>query len=102
MNRARPGSNASRRGAAGRGDPVRTLRNVPPPSARRGVNTQKTDKARQDRTRARRSGMARRVWVVVRTLILAVPGYGRSGRGRLRGLALRSRATGSWRCARWT
>lgn len=70
MNRARPGSNASRRGSAGRGDPVRTLRNVPPPSARRGVNTQKTDKARQDRTRARRSGLARRVWVVVRTLIL--------------------------------
>jgi hypothetical protein len=82
MNRARPGSNASRRGAAGRGDPGRTLRNVPPPSARRGVNTQKTDKARQERTRARRSGIARRIWVVVRTLILGcliIGGLGAAG-----------------------
>jgi cell division protein FtsQ len=74
MNRARPGSNASKRGARethGRGDSGRVLRNVPPPPARRGVNSQKTDKARSERTRIRRSGLFRRTWAVMRTLILA-------------------------------
>lgn len=82
MNRARPGSNASRRGAANRVESGRLLRNVPPPSARRGVNTQKTDKARQDRTRARRTGIALRVWIALRTLIMAcliVGGLGAAG-----------------------
>jgi cell division protein FtsQ len=71
MNRARPGSNASKRGATGRGDSGRVLRNVPPPTARRGVNSQKTDKARNERTRVRRSGLFRRTWAIVRNLILA-------------------------------
>ncbi|MDB5102820.1 MAG: Polypeptide-transport-associated domain protein FtsQ-type [Fibrobacteres bacterium] len=72
MNRPRPGSNGPRRSPGPRSNKARTaLRNVPPPTARRGVNSQKTDKAKQDRTRARRTGIFRRAWVIARTLILA-------------------------------
>ncbi len=69
MNRARPGSNSPKRGA-GRNEAGRILRNVPPPSTRRGINSQKSDKERQARTRIRRTGIFRRAWVMVRALIL--------------------------------
>jgi cell division protein FtsQ len=46
------------------------LRNVPPPT-RRGVNSQKSDKARNERARARRSGLLRRGWNVLKTLVVA-------------------------------
>ena len=67
MTRARPGSPGPRKT---RGNQGRTLRNVPPPPPRRGVNSQKSDKVRGERTRARRSGIFRRAFAAIRALIL--------------------------------
>jgi cell division protein FtsQ len=69
--RARPGSNNGPKRGPARGESGRALRNVPPQPTRRGLNSQKSDQARQERTRARRSGALRRIWVAMRTLILA-------------------------------
>jgi hypothetical protein len=69
MTRARPGTPAPR----GRGKKERNvLRNVPPVSARRGVNGQKTDKDQRERARARRTGTLRRIWNVFRTVMAAL------------------------------
>ena len=76
MKRARPGSAGPQRRSRS------ALRNVPPPTARRGVNTQKTDKVRRERTRARRTGIFRNVFTVIRTLVLAsvvIGGLGAAG-----------------------
>ncbi len=59
----------------------RVLRNVPPP-ARRGVNSQKSDQARNERTRTRRAGWLRRAWTMMRAsmlLALAAGGLGSAG-----------------------
>lgn len=66
MKRARPGSAGPQRRPR-----ATTLRNVPPPAARRGINSQKTDKVRRERTRVRRTGIFRHVFTVIRTLVLA-------------------------------
>ncbi|HKP96658.1 MAG TPA: FtsQ-type POTRA domain-containing protein [Fibrobacteria bacterium] len=70
MKRAKPGSAGAQRGTRFRGNEGRILRNVPPP-ARRGVNSQKSDKVRSERERARRTGLLRRAWAVLRTSVLA-------------------------------
>jgi hypothetical protein len=58
------------------------LRNVPPPPPRRGVNSQKSDKVRNERTRARRTGLFRRAFTAVRALVLTalvIGGVGAAG-----------------------
>jgi POTRA domain, FtsQ-type len=82
MTRARPGSNGangpkkgprrsrSERSARAGGLENRALRNVPP-AIRRGVNSQNSDKVRMVRARARRTGLFRRAWVALRSLLMA-------------------------------
>lgn len=71
MRRARPGSTVPQRRPRARAKDAKALRNVPPPP-RRGVNSQKSDKARNERSRQRRTGAFRRAWAALRTLIAAL------------------------------
>lgn len=69
MNRARPGTPSPR----GRGKREKNvLRNVPPVSARRGVNGRKDEKEKQSRLRARRSGTLRKAWNLARAAVAAL------------------------------
>ena len=73
MNRARPGTPAPRGKAALAAQKQRNvLRNVPPTSARKGVNGQKSERDKQGRVRAKRSGTLRRAFGVVRTATAAL------------------------------
>ena len=66
MTRPRPGSAATKRGSK------LTHRIVPPSSARRGINTQKSDKVRLDRKRDRRTGIFRRTFGLLRAMVLTM------------------------------
>lgn len=66
MNRAKPRKPAPR----GRGKEARqVMRSVPPTAPRKGVNGQKSDRAKQERVRARRSGTLRRAWNGLRAVL---------------------------------
>jgi hypothetical protein len=66
MNRARPGTPAPRGRKALE---KHVLRNVPPVSARRGVNGRKDEKEKQSRMRAKRSGTLRKAWNLTRAAL---------------------------------
>jgi cell division septal protein FtsQ len=65
---------------------LRAMRSVPTTAPRKGTNSKKTDDFRKSRVRARRVGTFRRIWVVMRTLILASALAGGLGYGGWQGL----------------
>lgn len=69
MTRARPGTPAPRGRKALEQN---VLRNVPPVSARRGVNSRKDDREKHNRLRAKRSGTLRRAWNLTRAAMAAL------------------------------